>query len=108
MKVLLNSKKGNIYKYRYDARFTIGTSLYKIKGYDKLIKYGFYNKETNPNGVVKDHRLSIKYGFTNKIDPLIIGHLANCEFLFYKDNIKKSAYCSISLDKLLKDIDLWN
>jgi hypothetical protein len=34
-KLLLNSKKGNIYRYRYDARFTISNELSSIKGYNR-------------------------------------------------------------------------
>lgn len=94
--------------YRYKARFNINKDLTKIKGYNLLVKYGFYNKNNNTTGCVLDHRVSIKYGIDNNIDPTILGHLANCEFLSYIDNLKKGSKCSISYKQLLLEINNWN
>ena len=100
--------KTNTYKanYRYLARFKfyISTDLSKIKGYDLLKKLGFYNKDNNSQGCVLDHRLSIHYGLTNKIEPHILGHLCNCEFLSYSDNLLKSSNSSITYEQLLEEI----
>lgn len=97
-----------ISQYRYKARFkNVSSNLNKIKGYGKLVKYGFYNRVSNPNGCVLDHRVSVKFGFDNNIDASIIGHLANCEFLTYNENAVKSKHCSISLDQLYKEIELF-
>lgn len=103
------NKQDSKAKYRYRARFIFSNpkDLLRVKGYSLLVKFGFYNKKTNPNGVVKDHRLSIKYGIDHKIDPAILGHLANCEFLLYKDNIQKSSNSSITYHELLADIEKW-
>lgn len=96
-----------IAKYRYKASFQISLKdLFRIKGYDLLFKYGWYNKEINPTGVVKDHRVSVKYGFDNRISPDIIGHSVNCEFLLNIDNLIKSSKCSISLEQLMKEIQV--
>jgi hypothetical protein len=65
-----------------------------------LLEKGKYNKDSNPNGVVKDHMISIKYGEDNSVDPQIIGHIMNCEFLSNIDNLKKSSDCSLSLMEL--------
>ena len=98
-------KKDDIDKYRYQCRFIVEKNIIShIKGYDLLLEYGWYNRETNLNGVVKDHRVSVKYGFDNRISPDIIGHSVNCEFLLNMDNLSKSSKCSISLEQLMKEI----
>lgn len=98
---------GTIHQYRYSARFIIpNKDLVKVKGYDLLCSRGFYSKD-NILGVVKDHRLSIKFGFENNIDPKIIGHPANCEFMYYSQNASKSSNSSITLEELLALIAKW-
>jgi hypothetical protein len=77
-----------------------------IRGYNLLEKFGWYNVITNPDGVVKDHRVSIKYGFENAISSSIIGHIKNCEFLQYSCNATKSSHSSITLNDLLNEIKL--
>ncbi len=108
---LINPKKNklNISEYRYLCSFKLSEiPLNKVKGFNQLIKYGFYNKDNNYNGIVKDHRISIKYGYDNNINPIIIGHPANCEFLLFQDNLRKSFSCSIDLTSLINIIDKWN
>ena len=94
--------KNNPQSYRYKARFIIRPcDLPSIKGYELLQKLGYYNKESNPNGVVMDHRYSIKSGISNNVKPEILGKLFNCEFLTYKDNLLKSCNNSINLSDLI-------
>lgn len=102
--------KDRIDNYRYRARFDLGNIkvLPLIKGYKLLQKYGYYNKVSNPLGVVKDHRFSIAEGVKRNIDPAILGHLCNCEFLLYNDNLKKGKKCSITYSELLKEISNFN
>lgn len=86
--------------YRYRARFNITwENIRYIEGYELLQKIGFYNRETNPNGAVKDHRFSIKSGIDLNIPPEYLGNTANCEFLSFKDNIKKSSNNSITFEE---------
>ncbi len=100
--------EGTITQYRYLAGFEFtNNDLRKVRGYNLLCSRGFYNRETNILGVVKDHRISIKYGFENNIDPKVIGHPANCEFLYFKQNAAKSADCSITLEQLKEEIKNW-
>ena len=47
-----------------------------------------------------DHRYSITEGFKNKIPPLIIGSLPNLRFLPFRENVKKSIGCSITIKEL--------
>ena len=89
-------------RYRYLCSFRLSPNdLYQIKGYNLLLKYGWYNSKTNPGGVVKDHRFSINMGWKLKVGPEIMSHPTNCEFLFNSDNIRKSDSCSLSLKELI-------
>jgi len=93
-------------RYRYLCSFRLTPAdLSKVKGNELLVKHGWYNRETNPGGVVKDHRFSVNMGWKLKVDPEIMGHLANCEFLLNADNIRKSDQCSITLQDLSAAID---
>lgn len=99
--------EGTINQYRYRARFIFTKEdLEKVKGYNLLCQKGFFSKN-NILGVVKDHRLSIKFGFDNNIDPRIIGHPTNCEFMYYSKNASKSANSSLTLVELLDLISKW-
>ena len=94
--------------YRRKSTFSFSDDqIRRINGYDLFIKNGIYNHRDNPNGVVKDHMVSKKFGFDNNIDPQIIGHPANCEFLTNSDNCRKNYYCSITLEELMRRIELW-
>lgn len=86
--------------YRRSCRFILDENIEFIDGYNLLKKYGWYKKDINENGVVKDHKYSVNQGYLNRIDPSIMSHPMNCEFLFVKDNLKKSDQCSISLNEL--------
>lgn len=107
--LLPENERCDIVKYRYLASFEITPqNIKRIKGYYLLKDVGIFHPTRNPNGVVKDHRLSVKYGFDNKIDPSIVGHVANCEFLRFGDNGAKSSTCSVSLRFLQEEIKVWN
>lgn len=74
-------------------------------------QYGWYsptNKRNNLKGVSRDHKVSVHYGFTHKIDPNIIKHPANCQLLLHADNKNKHTNCSITFQQLLEDIEKWN
>jgi hypothetical protein len=101
-------EKCDIVRYRYLASFRINAlNIRKVKGFHLLESLGWYDRDFNPGGVVKDHRVSIKYGFDNNVDPELIGHLANCEFLPVKANLAKSSSCSLTLKELRNEINGW-
>ena len=96
-------------EYRRMAKFKItGNNLIHIKGYEKLLTLGKYHPVNNPNGVVKDHMISINFGKVNGISPKIIGHIMNCEYLTFKENALKNKDCSISVSELLCRIKKYN
>jgi hypothetical protein len=48
-----------------------------------------------------DHKYSLIEGFRNGVKPEIIGNIKNLEFIPWKDNIKKRAKCSITINELI-------
>jgi predicted DNA-binding protein YlxM (UPF0122 family) len=65
-----------------------------------------YNKRGNSgvDGAYHlDHKFSIIEGFKNNIKPEIIGNIKNLEFIPWKENLKKRANCSITLEELIKE-----
>lgn len=62
----------------------------------------------NLNGVSRDHRISVDYGYRNNIDPAIINHPANCQLVLHNDNQRKYNKCSIDIKQLLEDIKRFN
>jgi hypothetical protein len=93
--------------YFNECNFKFDPYLYpNIPGYDLLIKHGMYNPISNVNGVCRDHIISKKYGWDNKIDPSIISHISNCQFLLNSDNVRKGSSCGCSIDELYRAIEL--
>jgi hypothetical protein len=98
--------------YRPSCEFDFDINLYQEKfDFELVKKYGWYspsNKGNNLNGVSRDHMYSVKDGFTNKIDFNIIKHPANCKLMRHVDNNLKKTNSSITLNELLKRIEVWD
>ena len=71
-------------------------------------KLGWYHPTKNPEGVSRDHKISVSFGWKNKIDPKIISHPCNCEIMIFKDNQMKQTNCSLKIEQLEKDIGEWD
>ena len=52
-----------------------------------LAKHGIYNIKHNKTGMTRDHKISILYGFNNKIFPEIIRHPCNLQLLTLSQNL---------------------
>jgi hypothetical protein len=52
-----------------------------------------------------DHRISIFFGFINKISPFVIGHKDNLQMLPWEKNISKHSKCDLELETLLVNIN---
>ncbi len=79
--------------------------------FELVDKFGWYkakNNGDNPSGVSRDHMLSVKFGFENSIDPMLISHPANCKLILQVENSRKNKKNSLSLDELLERINVWN
>lgn len=104
--------KAPLANYRMDCRFNFNLADFCSEfDFSQIEKFGWYkakNKGDNQGGISRDHMVSVKFGFENKIDPKIIAHPANCALMRHGLNVSKSSKCSISLDELLKRIEKWN
>ena len=98
--------------YKNSCKFQFSLNEYFNEFNFDLIKdngwYKPYNHGNNLNGISRDHKYSCNKGFLNLIDPYILSHPANCQLMCHTDNISKLDKCSISLEDLIKDIQIWN
>jgi hypothetical protein len=79
-----------------------------IIGFNLLKEHDWYHSQHNKNGLVRDHMVSVSYGWYNKIDPSIISHPANCHIMLATDNIKKNDGISLTVEELLARIRNWD
>lgn len=77
-------------------------NLGSLKGVEKRGLCG------TPSATQLDHKLSIYYGYDHHIDPIIVGHICNLQFVSWKENKMKGKKCSISLSQLLTEIEKYN
>ena len=94
-------------EYKDNCMFQLSDCIKRVRGYTLLREHGMYHKKVNPSGVVRDHRVSVHYGFINGIDSKIISHPANCEFILHSNNAKKTWKNSCSIEELMQDIQEW-
>lgn len=98
--------------YKHACAFKFNVWQYPEEFNLDLIKeHGWYkaaNRGNNLTGVSRDHKISVMFGWENKIPPEIIAHPANCELMQHAKNISKHAGCSILLEQLLDTINIWN
>lgn len=72
-----------------------------------LKQYGMRGAK-NPNGVVRDHRVSVADAIKNNYDPYYITHPLNCELMLSGENSKKYTKSSITYEELVKLVDAWD
>lgn len=78
-----------------------------IIGFNLLKEHDWYHSQHNKNGLVRDHMVSVSYGWYNNIDPSIISNPANCQIMLATDNIKKNDGISLTVEDLLARIRNW-
>ena len=89
-------------KYRIAVnKVTNKQPIYELKNSDK--PRGLMGVE---GAYQLDHKYSIIEGFKNAIDPKIIGHIKNLEFIPWEENLNKGSNCSITIEKLIESIRL--
>lgn len=87
--------------YQKDCSFKFDPySLPDIPGYNLLLELGIYHPINNPNGVCRDHMLSVEYGWRNNIAPEIISSPHNCQFITNLENITKNSKSALTIDEL--------
>lgn len=101
-------KKLNYKKYSSRCKFRFDITNFPQEFDLSLVeKYGWFSQD-NPNGVTRDHMLSISYGWKKDVSPTILSHPANCRLMFYENNLEKGWRSSINLNDLLKKINEWD
>lgn len=107
-------RRNNLTEYQlYREKCKFKFNIYDYPDYfnlDLIDKYGWYNasnRGNNLNGISRDHKISILYGWENNIKPSVIAHPANCQLLRHNKNQRKNRYCSITIDELKKEINKW-
>lgn len=96
--------KFNVYHYpeEFDIQLIEEHGWYSCPG--KKRKYGI----KNTLGVSRDHIISVSYGFRNNVDARVISHPANCRIMLHSENKRKSNECELTVEQLLKKIDIWD
>jgi hypothetical protein len=98
--------------YRRACQFKFNLSDYPTEfNFELVTEHGWYsptNKKNNIRGVSRDHIISVRYGYDNKIDPKIISHPANCQLLLHSDNVSKYTKNGLTLMELEDKINKWN
>lgn len=106
------SKSEGLERYRQLCEFKFNLSNYPEEfDFNLIKKHGWYkakNRGNNLNGVSRDHMVSIKFGYINKINPQIISHPANCRLVLHTENQKKRSKCIIKIGELLERIKCWD
>jgi hypothetical protein len=69
-------------------------------GVEKLRSIGIFHYKNNPNGVVRDHKVSRRDGLYHGVFPEIIRHPCNCQILTNSENTSKGSKSSISIEEL--------
>lgn len=59
----------------------------------------------NPNGLTRDHRVSVNDAIKNGYDPFYITHPLNCELMLFSDNNRKKTKSSMSYDELVRQVN---
>ena len=79
-------------------------SMWDVAENQNLLEHGIWHPTQNRNGVVRDHIVSRKFGFDNRVFPEILRHPANCRILFHKNNSSKGPNCGLTLNQLFDKI----
>lgn len=96
--------------YSHDGRakfwFTFNVFHYpELFDLSLITTYGFRDNKTNPNGITRDHKVSVNDAIRNNYDPYYIKHPMNCELMFFNENNKKKTNSSITYEELIQLVD---
>ena len=104
-------KSNNRNRYAFTFNVYEYPDLFDINLLDKI---GWYSngkrtkRPLNPNGLTRDHKISIAESIRNDYNPYYIKHLLNCEIMpFSQNNIKKTK-SSITYEQLVESVDSYD
>lgn len=98
------------HKYSHEGRakywFTFNVFHYPdLFDLSLITDIGFRDNKTNPNGITRDHKISVNQAIRNDYDSYYIKHPLNCELMRFDENNKKKTNCSISYEELVSLVD---
>ena len=104
-----------LYEKTYRERFKFTFNVYKypdLFDLEYITKIGWYSRGGNagvwnPDGLSRDHKVSVNDAIKNNYDPFYISHPLNCEIMPWIENIKKNSKSSISYAELILMVDLF-
>lgn len=73
---------------------------------DNLTRIGFRSSD-NPNGMTRDHRVSVQEAIKNNYEPRYIKHPLNCELMLFRENARKHTKSSITYEQLVAMVDAY-
>lgn len=77
----------------------------------ELVKsVGWYSRggtagKWNPNGLSRDHKISVTSAIANNYDPFYITHPLNCELMTWTENNKKKTKSSMTYEELINQVN---
>ena len=100
-------KSGNRNKYTFTFNVYHYPDLFDL---DQLTTIGWNSfggraGNYNPNGLTRDHKISVNEAIKNNYPPYYIKHPLNCEIMSFIDNDRKKSNSSISYDELKELVD---
>jgi len=100
---------GAEYRSRYKFQFNVYhyPDIFDIPYIESIGWYsrGGHAGEWNPDGLSRDHKISVNDAIQNGYDPYYIKHPLNCEIMTWVENNKKKTKSSMSYDELVKMVD---
>jgi hypothetical protein len=108
----VRERRSALVNYRADCAFKFNLSDYPDEFDFTLIEsYGWYkpkNRGDNLTGVSRDHAVSVRYGFDNKLPAEHLAHPANCVLMQHGKNVSKGKKNTMSYEDLLNRIEAWD
>lgn len=100
----------DLYKANQRNRFVFTFNVYHypdLFDLNLLVRYKWRCSKTNPNGITRDHRVSVNEAIRNGYDPYYIKHPLNCELMLFNENNRKRHNSSITYEELVRLVDMW-
>lgn len=84
-------------QYRFECRFRFNVYEFpELFDLQLLAELGWYHPTLNPDGISRDHRLSISDGFALGVDPLLMSSPMNCKLVVHRENNKKNTKSTLT------------
>lgn len=102
----------NLYKSQNRNRYAFTFNVYdypELFDIDLIKEKGWHSHggryKYNPNGLTRDHKVSVNESIKNGYDPYYIKHPLNCEIMTFAANNVKKTSSSMSYEDLKKQVD---